>query len=58
MDKIVDVVIAFVLVVSAIVAISIVGTPVLLVTGTSALIDRVYGWCHRIKSSGCRNMRK
>lgn len=57
MDKIVDVFIAFVLVVSAIVAIAIVGTPVLLVTGASALMDKVYGWCH-VKGRGCRDMRE
>lgn len=57
MDKIVDVFIAFVLAVSAIVAIAIVGTPVLLVTGASALMDKVYGWCH-VKGRGCRDMRE
>lgn len=61
MDKIVDAIIALVLVVlvvSALVAILIVGTPVLLVTGVLMMTDKVYGCCKKIKGRSSRDMRE
>lgn len=58
MDKIVDAIIAFVLAVSALVAILIVGTPVLLVTGALMMTDKVYGCCKKIKGRSSRDMRE